>query len=294
MELISITLAAAIIGTGISAWIDYKTGYMPNEVTYAMIAIGGVLAPFIYQDLVYVYGLGIAVLAVGFLLYSFGQFGGGDMKLFTGLALLIPHFPQELAIKLQALGINPVVPSYPFIIPVFLLAGIIGPMLIHSLRNHLKIRENKENIENFRKKSIKGFILGLIPLPLFLVWFNISPAFTLLYIPMAITMYLIPFKEEMMELFHSKKKSIDKLNDDDVLFLEGIEKEKKDKLGLWRRTFTELEINKIKSKASQNNYTEVLVCENMPKFGPYIFISLIINLLLGDALLYAVMATAVF
>lgn len=289
MELIS--TAIAVIGTGIAAYMDYKTGYISNKLTHSMILIGAILVPFITTEILYTYGLAAAVFGIGFALYSFGQIGGGDVKLFTAIALLLPKFPKELTPYIKELGINPVISNYPFVIPVFLLAGIIGPMLIHSIKNHWKILKNKGKIEKYKKKSMKGVLFSLLLLPVFLIWTQISVMFSLLFIPMAATIYLLPFKTDLVKLFYTEKKLIEEMDDDDVLSLEKIPKEKKEDLGLWRRTFTTSEIVKIKEKAKEKNYKEVEVCEGLPIFAPYIFIALIINLLIGDALLYIVAAT---
>lgn len=290
-----INLAIAIVGTGIAAYWDHKTGIVPDKLSHIMIILGAALVPLTFPEQIVInYILGAVVFGLGFLLYSFGQIGGGDVKLFTAISLLIPFYPQILVQKLPLLGIEPVIPVYPFVASVFVFAGIIGPMFVSSLKFHLRVRKKKEEIENFQSKLKKGLILSSLVIPLAVVWgLFFSLGFLVLFIPMAITLSLIPFKKDIIRIFYSEEKSIQELDDDDVLALENIEEQKKDELGLWRKTFTPPEIRKIKKKADEKEYESVKVCEGMTRFVPYLFISLIANLLVGDVLLFVIKVTMV-
>lgn len=292
MNPIIINLAILIVGTGIAAYWDQKTGVVPDKLSHVMIILGIVLVPLTFpEQMLTTYALGAIVFGIGFLLYSFGQIGGGDVKLFTAISLLIPFYPEILVNTLPSIGINPVIPVYPFVASVFVFAGIIGPMFVSSLKFHIKIREKKKEIENFQTKMKKGLLLSSLVIPMVVIWGFFSLGFLVLFIPMAITLSLIPFKNDIVRVFYSEKKNIQELNDDDVLALENIEEEKKDELGLWRKTFTPPEIRKIKEKAKEKEYEEIKVCEGMTRFVPYLFISLIANLAFGDVLLFIIKFT---
>lgn len=293
MNLMMINLAIAIIGTGISAYWDYKKGIVPDKLSHSMIILGAVLAPFIFNDLIFVYGLAAAVFGLGFLFYSFGQLGGGDVKLFTAIALLIPYYPETLIRAVSSIGIQPALPVYPFVASVFVFAGIIGPMFFISLSYHKKIRELKSEIKEFKSKNRKGLIFAVLVAPFAAFWLTLSPGFLIIFLPMALTLYLVPFKEDIIRLLYTREKSIEDLNDDDVLALEEIEEGKKDDLGLWRKTFTEFELSRVKERAEEKDYDKVKVCEDLPKFVPYIFVSLIANLVLGDVFFYIVTSTVI-
>lgn len=294
MNTIMINLAIAIVGTGAAAYWDHKTGVVPDKLSHIMIILAAVLVPLTFPGkILTTYALGVIVFGIGFLLYSFGQIGGGDVKLFTAISLLIPFYPEILTRILPFFGIEPVIPVYPFVASVFVFAGIIGPMFISSLKFHLKIRKKKKKIKSFQSKLKKGLILSSLVIPLAVIWGFFSLGFLVLFIPMAITLSLIPFKEDIVRIFYSEEKNIQELDDDDVLALEDIEEKKKDELGLWRKTFTPPEIRKIKKKAEEKGYETIKVCEGMTRFVPYLFISLIANLLVGDVLLFLIKITMV-
>lgn len=286
-----INLVILLIGTSIAAYTDYKSGIVPDKLSHFMIISGVILAPIVYTDLLFVYGVAAIVFGLGFAMYSFGQLGGGDVKLFTAIALLVPYYPKVMQPIVGYIGISPTLPVYPFIGSVFILAGLIGPMFIIPLKNHYKLFKNKDKVPKFSKKIRRGLILILILIPLLILWFSLAPAFIVIFIPMGVTMALLPFKEDMIRLFYSEEKFIKDLNDDDVLALEEIDEKIKEDLNLWRKTFTPPELKKIKKKAEEKGYEKIKVCENLPIFVPYILLAILVNLFLGDAFFYLVRLT---
>jgi prepilin peptidase CpaA len=75
----------------VAAWTDFRSLRIPNGVTAAIVA----LFPFyailsgmsIEAALLQHLSAGVAVLAVGILLFAAGKVGGGDVKLLAGVAL---------------------------------------------------------------------------------------------------------------------------------------------------------------------------------------------------------------
>lgn len=284
-----INILIALVGMAIAAVFDYKTGYIPNKLSHSMILLGIIWVVLSYplNDMLLVYGIAAAVFAVGFLAYIFGQFGGGDVKIFTALVLLIPFYPTELIPHVQNFfGTTPIFANYPFILPVFLLAGLIGPMFLVALKYYYKIYRIKNKVKDYEKKFITGLIYSLILIPVVIFWLYFSPVLIIIFIPMIATFLLLPFKNDVEEHFFSIEKKISDLDDDDVLALEFIDSRTKKRLGLWRKTFTGPELRKIKERAKKAKLRKITVYENMPKFTPFIFIALVINLIVGDFLLY--------
>jgi hypothetical protein len=287
-----INIAIALIGTAYSALTDIKTGYVSDPLAHLMIAFGAVFVILAYplQQALWIYAIAVAVFGLGFAAYSFGQIGGGDVKLFTALSLLIPFWPLQMAPIDAALGITPAIPNYPFIVSIFLLSGIIYMFFI-SIIYLRKIYALGRKIEDFKKKTTMGFVYMLVLIPLFAYWMTFSAMMIILFFPMALTMLLIPFKDDMVKHFFAMKKKVEDLDDDDVLALECIDEKTIDKLGLWRKTFTPWELKKIKAKAKKAGIRQLTVCENLPKFVPYILAALVLNLLFGDLFFYIILTS---
>ena len=287
-ELISlIPVAVALIGAAILAYTDLKTTYMPDIYTHSMLLIGIAWVLFFNPNPVPVLIISLITFAILFLMYLFGQIGGGDVKLFTALALLVPYFPKSLAPLLQSIGINPIINSpIPLVFSVFLLAGLIGPMFFISIWYFIKLFKIKKKVKEYNKKIMKSIALILLTLPFIYCFFIFSKGFVVIFIPVLTSFLILPFKNDILKHFSMKTKKINDLNDDDVLALEFTSKATKKKLGLWRKTFTSPELKRIKAKAKKLKIKEIKVYDYLPQFGPFILLSLILNLLLGDFLFY--------
>ena len=288
IELIGVVIA--LLGVAYSSYTDIKTGEVSDRLSHSMIGLGVILVVLGNPLNTYVWYLLAAavVFILGFIMYIFGQIGGGDVKLFTALALLIPAYPKSLVPLVQSLGITPLVSTYPFIVSVFLLSGIFF-MLVIPLIYLRRIFSKQDKIKGFRKKIIHGLVYCAIFSPIIYLWLQLSPLIALIFLPMFFALMIIPFKDDIVVLFFARKKRIADLNDDDVLALECIKPATAKKLGLWRKTFTPPELARIKALAKKHRITTVSVCEDLPKYVPYIFLSLILNLLAGDVFLYLFM-----
>ena len=277
----------ALLGVAYSSYTDLKTGDVSDRLSHSMIGIGAILVAFSFPfwQAVAIIGLATAVFVLGFILYIFGQMGGGDVKLFTALALLVPYYPNALRPFSEAIGINPVSAALPFIIAVFLLSGIFF-MLFIPLAYLRKISAKRSKIKDYKKKILTGLIYCAILSPILFIWFMKSMLIALIFIPMFFALMIIPFKDDIVVLFFARKKRVADLNEEDVLAPESMSKTTIAKLGLWRKTFTPMELKKIKERARKYKITTVMVCEDLPKYVPYIFASLVLNLIFGDVFIY--------
>ena len=286
IELLGATIA--VIGTAVVAYTDWKTGYMPDRYTHALILLGAILLPF-YHGIPYAvsgYATAAVVFGVCFVLYTLGQLGGGDVKLFTALALLIPTYPTKLA----ALGFQPVTAPYPFVLSVFFGAAVLA-MLFVSLGYMVRLYKRRRKIRHFRKKTIKGAAFALLLLPLAAAWAYINPNMVVVIVPMAAGAFVLAFKDDILRLFIVKKKKVSELNEDDVIATELIPKKTLKQLGIGvRKTFLDAELPEIKKSAKRHGIKEIWVSEYLPRFGPYLLASLLLNLALGDALLWLLFA----
>ena len=277
-------MAVALVGTAIVAYIDYKTGYMPDKYTHTMIALGLLFLPF-YNGLsaaLPYYFVAAVVFGVCFLFYIFGQLGGGDVKLFTGLALLIPVYPAALI----PFAFEPVTSPYPFVLSVFFTSAVLA-MFFVSLNYMVRLIRDRRKIKSFDKKVLRGVIYSAMVFPLVVLWHLINPVMTLIAIPIIAGAFVLAFKTDILKLYVVKKKKVKDLNDDDVLTLELMSASMKKKLGVGsRKTFLEMELKNLKKNARKHGVKEVLVSEYLPKFGPYILASLLLNLAVGDTLLW--------
>ncbi|MBS3060926.1 MAG: prepilin peptidase [DPANN group archaeon] len=282
-----LAIAIAVLGTAYFAKTDYLTGYLPDGPMHAMILSGIAFVPFVYSGIVLeVYALAAVVFAIGFGFYTLGNLGGGDVKLFTALALLLP-FHQSFGNSISGLfGVQAQTLSYPFVISIFVLSGLLF-MAVMPLMFFRKIMGKRKKVEKFELKTQRGVLLAALVVPLAMLWYQYISFAVVVFFPLVFAMFIMPFKSDFVKHIFAEKKLVSKLDDDDVLALEVIPQHVKNKLGLrWRKTFTTGEIKSLVRKAGKHGIKTIMVCENMPKFVPYIFTALLLNLVFGDLIVY--------
>jgi preflagellin peptidase FlaK len=109
----------AIIACFIASYTDIRWGIIPNKLTFPLIGLGialNVLIAFMIDSIWYLIAslvITLVVFGLGYLFWRLGAWAGGDVKLYTALAALIPfYFPL---VSYQVLGVEmPIIATYPF------------------------------------------------------------------------------------------------------------------------------------------------------------------------------------
>ncbi len=276
VELLSV--ATLIIGTGASSYFDIKTTYIPDEITHAMLIIGAVLLFLrfpIINALVYL-AIGIIVFALGFALYTFGQLGGGDVKLFTAITLLFPVYTVKMS-----------VPSpYPPIVSVFFASAIIATFFV-SGKYIIKLYTIRNRVPKFNEKLLVGVVSAFLVFIVFCFLATIEYGMIVFSVPILAGLLVYPFKDDIVDIFMLTRKKVSELTEDDIIAVDKLPKLKIKRLGLSsRRTYLDIELRRIKENAKKYKIKTVPVYDNLPTFGIYIFIGVLVVLLVGDPLFF--------
>jgi Flp pilus assembly protein protease CpaA len=245
-----------IIGTFSATITDMKTGYIFDYITYPMVALGIIISliQMWYFNLI----SGAIVFILLFIIYKFGGIGGGDVKLFTGIALLNPF--NEIN----------------FLITLIIVASTTS-ILFYSIYYSLKYFRKFGFKEIKRNELIKGVLIFFVLLIYFftLYTFNmVNELFVLFFgIPFLFASIYLIIQKEVMKEFFEKKVKLSELGDDEVFSInnsKNILDLLKNKKLLGKKEITILKKNKIK---------EIIILYTMPKFGPFIFIGTIFAIL---------------
>lgn len=245
--------AILLIGTATGAVTDAKTGYIYDWITYPMIALGAILS--IAQQQWMNLGLGAVVFGILYLAYRFGKLGGGDVKLFTGIALLNPT--NE--------------PMYFFTILFF---AAISAIIFYSvyytskyLRTGGKIMENKKGI-------LKAVGLGAVVVVYFamLSFYGMMQATSaiLIAIPLMFGLLFIAFSEGIQKKFFEAKVNLAKLEEDEVI-VEGRNNAKVMKILGKKQLIGEKE----KAMLKKAGVKAVYVLRKLPPFAPFILVGVL-------------------
>lgn len=130
----------AIIACLYASYTDLKSGIIQNKLTFSLIGVGIILNAvnaFIVGDIwliVYTLIITAVIFVVGYILWKFGAWAGGDVKLFTALAALIPFYPAILNYNLFGVEF-PIAATYsfPFTLIINSLLSILPFLLIYVL-----------------------------------------------------------------------------------------------------------------------------------------------------------------
>ncbi len=271
-----------LVATTIGAYTDYKTSYIYNWITYPLILIGLVFLvlesfilknPLGYVYLIKVIAIAVLIYGIGYLFYYFGKMGGGDIKLFLGMHLVLPYYAGQVTIL------------WLLILSSLLAVFFVSLKYSFKLIIILDFKHWRRLI--FKKKH--RIIWALIILFLFklligysMITLNLSMWFYLLLIPVALGLKAAIFEEEIRKYIYLKRKKVSELEDGDVLAVDFISKSLHEKLKVKdRQVLEERDIKRIKKM----NIKTIPIFDNLPRFGPYILLGLIALLIIGKNLI---------
>lgn len=280
VQLMIVRQLVLFIGTGMGAYTDYRTGLIYDKITYPMIFLGVLLnlielvfGGFTLENAINLFGVGVIVFLGGYVLYITGKLGGGDIKLFTGMAFLLP-FQGEFF------------PLNVFVLQVLFFSAIIAVSLLGIIytAKYSSIGINwKENLNGIRKAVFLGIVFVI-----YFAFFNfypIAPSFRVnfLAIPIVFALLFVAFEKGIKKNFFLEKVSINTLEEGEVIASEFLDEKIKEELNLG---FKGVIGEKEKKKLMELNVKEVPVYRNLPRYGPFIFIGTVIALVFPNAIFF--------
>lgn len=274
-DLIFLKIFILIVFSGIAAWTDYKTGYIYNWITFPLIVIGFlflIFESFLYNALGYLYFLKVILITaiiygVGYLFYYYGKLGGGDVKLFLGINLLLPYVNGQL-----------------FILWVLIISSLSSVFIV-SIRYMFIIfkkikRKEFKKIFMERKYKIIIYLLIFFMFSYFLYYavkiVSVSKIYFLLLLPIFLGLFTVIFEEEIKKYIYLRNKPLKEIEEGDVICFENLSKDIKEKLNMKeRQVIEEKDMLVIKYLPVKT----LPIYDNLPRFGPYIFLGIILSVI---------------
>jgi len=256
--------AVLLIGTATGAVTDAKTGYIYDWITYPMIIIGLILSV-IQQQWMNV-GIGAIIFTIMYIAYRFGKIGGGDVKLFTAIALL-----------------NPI--NQPVFLFTILFFSAVSAMIFYSIfytikyyRIGIKLADNKKGIS---KAIVFGVIIVFYFVMLLQMQLITTPSVVLMLTPLLFGLLFIALQEGIKKNFFETKITLSKLEEDEVI-AEGRNPKNIEKILKGKQIIGEKEKLLLKKAGIKSLY----VLRKLPPFGPFILIGTIAAILQPDFMLF--------
>jgi len=257
MELILLRQLIILIAGSAGAYIDFKTGYIYDWITLPLIGTG-LLFNLVEQEFV---GIGIAALVfvIGYVLYYAGKIGGGDVKLYTGIAMALPFFNGGI-----------------FILQVVILSALTAIIFLSSyytikyFRKGIDIGYNKQGII-----KASGFLVILI---IYFYMLSNTGFVSLRYLqmfglPLVFGLLFVALEKGIRKEFFLKKIKLKDLEEDELIALDFMDKSEKEKIS---QGFKGVIGEKEKIRLAKKGIKELLVYRDLPRFGPFIFLGVLL------------------
>ncbi len=290
-ELLRIVIA--LVGTAVLAYQDHKTSFVDEKIIYAMIVVGILLDILTLDSQFILFAIGGAAIIgiIGYYLYKTGQFGLGDSLLFVGLHALLPFPAVEIARHINATPLvqiehyATISQVIPFILSIAVTASVLA-LVGSSVGYAYSIYKNKKMWQP--NKLILA--ISTIAAVTFIAWFQLSASLSILQlitiaIICAASIFAVSTKEQVMRDIIVKQLRISQIEDEDILAIENIDKKLVKQYKL-EKVLTQSEVEKLKSIQKNTGRKLFPVYKNLPRFIPYVLVSLVIHLLYLNAIAF--------
>lgn len=252
MVLEQIAFAANILAGGAAAYTDWKTGYIYDYITYPLIGVGIILSLVTGQWIGIV--AGAAIYGLGMLAYKTGKIGGGDIKLLAGIALVQPTFDGML-FPLAVLLVGTLLACLGFSV------YYVGKYFL--TRPHIQWKTNRKIVAGLLLLAAGGFISyffqrGIWP----------SEVSVLISVSLAAGIIFYAFEDEVKKHAFLKRITLEQLEDDEVLAVEHMTHEEKEKFG---KNIPNLIGREDILRLKHANMHTIPVYRNLPRFAPFLF-----------------------
>ncbi|MEK6953387.1 MAG: prepilin peptidase [Candidatus Micrarchaeota archaeon] len=307
-----IRIIVALIGTGAAAYQDYKTSFIDEKIIYLMLAAGlflNLLHFIITNDLLIVYALivSIAILLFGYLFYRKGQLGMGDVLLFVAIQQILPLTPASLhflnPINFQFPDLTGIPDVSPFLlhymkvfengiffITIFLISSFIAT-LGSSFQYMLALFSSKKPLRPNMLYGATSLLLLIFGGFFLYSMFGLNVLSALFFLLFVASAFFLTFREQILDQVVIQRIPISRIEDEDILALERMPKDLVKKYKL-EKVLTAVQVKILKEIQRKEGMKLFPVNKILPRFGPYIFIALLLALFFGNIMEIILFLTA--
>lgn len=264
--------AIVLIGALAASYTDIKTGLIYNKITYPLLAFGIIFAltdTFLERNPIYLLFPAL-ISAFCYALYFLGKLGGGDVKIFSGIALLLPYYHGK-----------------PFFLSMLLIAALVSVMAISIFYLIKFFRIKKRPKIALDKDVVECILLGIALLFYFAIfsYLGLMEPLTamLFFIPLIFALFFLALRKQIQGAFFLRWVSVDKLEEDEIVAKEFLDKETLSKIGA---AFKGIITEKDKERLKRLGIKKIPVYRDLPPFAPFILIGIIIAYLYPDFFLH--------
>ena len=265
MELLLLREIIVVCAVAAAAYTDFKTGLIYDRITYPLIAIGLLLNLFEFSIATYL--LAAIIFVAGYALYYTGKIGGGDVKLFTGISIVLPFLNGRI-----------------FIFDVIVAAAIVAVVFLSAYyvlkyaRAGIKFEENKNGII---RAGIIG--IGILVYFAFLLQTGIANVQTiaLFGVTMLFALVFLALENGIRKRFFLEMVKVEEMDEDELIAADEIDAQTKQEIGIGVKGIADAEVLR---RIKERGIVTVPVYRNLPKFAPFVLVGCIVVIVFGSAL----------
>jgi len=280
--MIRIILAViALLACGYAVYTDLRFRYINDWLTWGLVGVGLAghtiisLLEWSYTPLLYSIGAATVFFAFGNMLFYLGAYGGGDVKLLTGIAATVPLNPMLSSFSISA--------SWPFLASLMmniLFLGVTYSLFYLAVRAVLKYKKFKVAFLKLFPKTrfyLVASLLGVAGIGIFVL-----PVVALLAGLACLAIVIVPFSAAVEEIMvYSAKPSELEAGDRPV----GVIKVGKRIVYSPRRIgMTEPDVRNLQALEKLGQIDRIQVKDGIP-YAPAILKGLFFTLVFGDLLM---------
>ncbi len=259
LEIMVAREAAVMVASAAAAYTDLKTGHINDWITYPLIALGALLN--IYEQQWAGILLGAAVFALGYVLYYTGKVGGGDVKLYSGIAFALPFYGRGI-----------------FVVPAALLAALLAVVFFSVYYISKYYRRGIDFGYNAAGIRRAGILLAVIIVYFFVARSSgiVSPGYiAVIGLPMLLGVAFMALEKGIRKEFFVQRIKVRDMEEDELIALDFMEEDERKKI---ERKAKWVLGEKEKRALENAGVEEIAVYRNLPRFGPFIFIGVAVAL----------------
>lgn len=251
-----------LVGTMAASYTDIKTGLIYDRITYPMIALGicFTIADVFYEKNMLLLLFPLAIFSFSYVLYFLGKLGGGDVKIFLALSLLLPSYKNK-----------------PFFISALFAAALVSVVVISAFYLFKFIKMKKKPRIELNRSIVECVLLGIALLLYFatLLYLGLIKLYSALFlaIPLAFALIFLALRRQIQGEFFLRWVRIDELEEDEIIAKEFLSKDMLDKLGA---SIKGIITEKDKEKLKKLGITRIPVYRDLPPFAPFLLIGVLL------------------
>jgi len=280
MELILAIFTIIILG--IASWIDLKTREVPDYLSYVLISGGLILRLILalytdnYKELIWLPISLVIIFTFSYFMYSSGQWGGGDVKIMTGLAIIMSYRANNN--------------FFPFFADFFINMLIVGTIYGIIMMSIKAIKNFKEFKEELSKLDLILLIILIIVITLIVNWFRNLPSIMILMLFALLGSFSLKYLRIIEKKLMKENIPVTKLTEGDWI-TENIKLNGKVVIPKRKIGITLEDLNFIKKNFKKFSKMKVQVKVGIP-FVPTFFLAYVTTLILGN-LLYKILILSI-